>query len=126
MPSDPRKRLVLHGRVISGKGIAAERMRRKTTEEVFKPLNMHPYPGTLNIFIGDDPHLFFNNLPHTECRMGRKHYKGRFHGKIGSSNSVPVWVLLFEGHAEVMAKINLREAFDLRDDDEVEITFRKG
>jgi len=110
------------GRVMSGVGKGRYYVKQKPYFTLFKSLlNHEPYLGTLNIEVSDGE-LRISDLPHRfkPCEFGEIKYAL---GEIGDLKILvlrPVKSIHPENVFEIVAPINLREHFRLRDGDKIE------
>ena len=121
--------ITLRGRVSSGLGEGRKFIQLPWVKrQIQEDLGFDPYPGTLNLYLSSDTRIFslldkFRGIrisAREEFASGRL-YKALIANKVHGAMIRPDVPDYPKGLLEILAPINLRDKFNLRDGDEVEI-----
>ncbi|WP_296788490.1 DUF120 domain-containing protein [uncultured Methanobrevibacter sp.] len=122
----------IDGEVTTGLGKAAYFLSQEFyTKEFQKNLGFVPYPGTLNVIVGDD-HLDEINRIKDECENlikpdegfgAVKYIKAKLNDKVDGAIVFPAKTTHEENYLEFIAEDKLRDKLNIVDDDVVTLEF---
>ena len=122
----------INGEVTTGLGKAAYFLSQDFyTKEFKKNLGFIPYPGTLNVIVGDD-HLDEINRIKDECENlikpdegfgAVKYIKAKLNDKVDGAIVFPAKTTHEENYLEFIAENKLRDELNLNDGDIVSLEF---
>ena len=122
----------IEGEVTTGLGKAAYFLSQEFyTKEFQKNLGFVPYPGTLNVIVGDD-HLDEINRIKDECENlikpdegfgAVKYIKAKLNDKVDGAIVFPAKTTHEENYLEFIAEDKLRDKLNIVDDDVVTLEF---
>ena len=122
----------IDGEVTTGLGKAAYFLSQEFyTKEFQKNLGFVPYPGTLNVIVGDD-HLDEINRIKDECENlikpdegfgAVKYIKAKLNDKVDGAIVFPAKTTHEENYLEFIAEDKLRDKLNIVDDDIVTLEF---